>query len=826
MIYDYFVSCLDIDDPSLIGTKGFNLHQLSKIGFNTPSTFYITTKAYEDFITENKFRKVIQTTLNNDKISFNDKSQQLIGLILGGKIPHKLEDELASKKLLNKKWAVRSSSNLEDLPNTSFAGLYDSYLNVKGMDNIIDSIKKCWASLWNERAIVYREKNNLNHTHAKMAVIIQEMVNAEYAGVIFTEDPTSGNKGEILLEYCEGLGERLVSGVVTPYSCKINKSSQMIQHGKVPERRNFGDDKIREVSTVALKVEKYFGCPQDIEWAFDGKKIYVLQTRPLANKIKAGSKDGVWTRANVGEVLPNVVTPLTWDVFRATLLNRPALALNPSNDSTEGNAGIKLFHGRIYIRLNDFLDSFCYLPTVTPPIMTHVLGVHLPSESYVRPKGGLVRLRQAAFMLDALGFLPHLAWSVRRLSPPPPAEPNRLEELITWNARCFQLHLKCTAYAIGAFGLLAYFIDRWLPSEAEKFLPLILMGNENLQTAAQGISLWQLAAHARKNPDLRGILDNDLDWSVTAQRMVHVGGGPEFLTMFQAFLDANGARAAGEFELAVPRWREDPTFVLGVMRRFLDADHTESFPVDPTIRRHQREKAISHIKASLGTFQQWVFTRLLNSYSEFTTLRENVKYRLIEGYALLRHIFLEMGNDLEVRGRLQAASDVFFITPSEILALIARDELARQTTELILERKAQHSRWQSQDAPDLIMRDGQENIKPQTGELTGIGCSPGTTEGVARVLLDPSEADALKTGEILVAPHTDPGWTPLFLSCKAVVTEIGGFLSHGATVAREYGIPAVVNVTGATTKICTGDLIRVNGTNGLVTICDKAHMQT
>jgi phosphohistidine swiveling domain-containing protein len=828
MVYNYFIKISGNCNNRVLGNKGKNLHILWENGFKVPKTYCLTTKAYECFINKSNVGQIIDKALKDKKHTDKYKSHKIVNSILSENIPQEILAELTDHDFFGKqdlKWAIRSSSNLEDLSKASFAGLYDSYLYIEGLANILYSIKKCWASLWNERAIVYRKNNNLNHLQVSMAVIIQEMVDSQYAGVIFTKSPDSENQDEIFLVYCEGIGESLVSGQVTPYSCRINKSSLTIHHVRMPDRKKFADDDIRKLSKLALKVEDHFGSPQDIEWAFDGKTIYLLQTRPISSQIRSEqiSMDGIWTRANIGEVLPNVITPLTWAVFRATLMDCPDLALKPSEDIQNTDDGLKRIHGRGYIRVNNFLDSFCYLPFITPKIMSRVLGINLfpEAQSYVRPSGVLVRLAQVIFILNALRIIPRLSWAVRQLPPIPQGELDQLEKIIIWNARCFNLHLKCTAYAIGAFGLLANSLGHWLPSEAESLLPLILIGNENLQTAAQGISLWELAVYVQKNPKLKDILYNNYDWAIIAQYMSKVEGGSQFLTMFQAFLDANGARAAGEFELAVPRWREDPTYVLGVMRRFLYTDPTKSFTVDPAIRRRRQQKAISHIKASLGTFQQRFFTRILNSYSEFTALRENVKYRLIEGYGLLRHIFLKMGNDLEVRGRLQNASDVFFITPSEILALIARDELTHQTTELILKRKAQHSNWQSQDAPDLIIRDSKEDIKPQTGELFGIGCSPGQVEGVARVVKDTSEAENLIPGEILVAPHTDPGWTPLFLSCKAVVTEIGGFLSHGATVAREYGLPAVVNVRGATTRIHTGDLIRVNGTTGQVSLCNQ-----
>jgi len=716
--------------------------------------------------------------------------------------------------------AVRSSGVEEDSPHASFAGQYETILNVRGMEALRSAIEQCWQSVHSPRVQAYQTRRG-KRDHL-LPVLVQRQVPATVSGVLFTVDPVSGSDGEIFIEATPGLGEALVSGHAAPAQYRVNQQGE-VHVLSSPELLT--PAQCRALAELGDRMERILGRGQDIEWAMAGDQIYVLQARPITHSGTPLPLSQVWTRANIGEVLPHVITPLTWTVFRATLLNDPALALGASDDRQHESEGIRRIHGRAYVRVDSLLDSFCYLPTVTPQVMSRVLGVNLPpaAQPYTRPAGALVRLAQGAFMLDALGFLPRLSWMVRRLPHPPAADPARIEKLVTWTADCFRLHLKCTAYAIGAFGLLAHFLNRWLPSETEALLPQILMGRENLQTAAQGVSLWRLAEQMRTNTDLMEIVGSDLDWPTVVQRVVSVAGGPEFLSTFHSFLEANGARAVGEFELAVPRWREDPSFVLGVLRKFLDAQRTEPLPGGPTIRRRRRQEAIARVETSLGRVQRWAFARLLSSYGIYTTLRENVKYRLMEGYALLRQTFLEMGSDLVAKGILDHTDDVFFLTPPEILALIAGCESARQKLDLIRARKEQHARWESQIAPDLIVGDGREVISPRPGELIGIGCSPGTAEGFARVLFDTSEADSLRPGEILVAPHTDPGWTPLFLSCQAVVTEIGGFLSHGATVAREYGIPSVVNVRGATTQIHTGDFIRVDGTNGRITICDHVN---
>jgi len=712
---------------------------------------------------------------------------------------------------------VRSSGVTEDSPGASFAGQYETVLNVRGVKALRLAIERCWQSARSSRVRAYQAWSGYEGDDRRLPLLIQRQIPATMSGVLFTVDPVSGSDTEMLIEATSGLGDALVSGRVAPARYSVDRRGRV--RVLSPEEL-LTSAQCRALAELGAQVEQVLGRGQDIEWALSENEIHILQARPITRGGTPIPLSQVWTRANIGEVLPHVVTPLTWAVFQATLLNDPALALGASDVDDRGSEGIRRIHGRAYVRLDSLLDSFCYLPTITPQVMRRVLGVNLPpaAESYARPTGLLVRLAQEVFVLDVMRLLPRLSLMVGRLSPPPADGAERLAELVTWTARCFQLHLKCTAYAIGAFGLLTHLLGRWMPTEAEMLLPQVLTGRENLQTAAQGISLWQLAEQVLAHSALRQTLEEEPNWSVAVELLSSVDGGPEFLEAFQTFLEENGARAAGEFELSVPRWREDPSFVLDVLHKYLDTQQTEASPGDPTKQWCFRQEAIARAQAALGPVQRWGLGRLLASYSEYTTLRENVKYRLMEGYAMLRHTFLEIGVNLAASGVIEDAADIFFLTPSEMLDPMTGEERARRARELIAARKKQHVDWESQEAPDLIAGGGPVVASESEG-LIGIGCSPGRVEGVARVLYDVSEADTLRPGEILVAPHTDPGWTPLFLSCKAVVTEIGGFLSHGATVAREYGIPAVVNVKEATTRIQTGDLIQVDGARGEVIIC-------
>lgn len=823
----YISDCETLDR---LGSKGRNIQRLIRNEFPTPVTYCLTTDAYLDFVAQSDIQEKLHKTIRNQFISAQEKSSKIRELIKNTIIPTAIYSELAGNEFLKKdgkRWAVRSSGNLKDLSSSTFAGVYDSFLHIEGINGIVEAIKRCWASLWNERAILYRTRNHFEHEQASMAVLIQEMVDPEFSGMIFTKLPDSQSTSEIFLEYCGGLCESLVSRRITPFSCVINRLNGRITHLYEPSGKKFRDTDIRNLLMLALEIEKCFGGPQDIEWAFKDGRFYVLQTRPIVAKVNDGfeSEDVVWTRANVGEVLPKPVTPLTWQIFRATLLNSPELIWGlPKNDKAETDSrGIKLIRGLVYVRTDSFMSSFGYLPYVTPETMSHILGVEtmMKGEKYPKPKGILVRLAQSAFILEALGLIPRISWMVRYLPPLPRTESEQLERIINWTSRCFQLHLKCTAYSIGAFALLSKILNQWLPEHTNNALPLIFSGHENFQTAAQGISLVHLAEYAWKNKDVQGTIEKGMCWPRIREELEKIEGGPQFVMLLDSFLEKNGARAAEELELAIPRWRENPTFLITIIRKLAKEKAVESLQHD-LIKHHQhREESIRIIKKCLPPFQYWIFSNLLASYRRFVAQRENVKYRLIEGFAAIREIYLEEERVLIQKGLLGNPGDIFFLTPPEINSLKKGDMTRDRAGRTIHERKEQHAQWETETSPEIFREDGINVLGENGKELIGIGCSPGIVEGVARVLMDICDSATLRPGEILVALHTDPGWTPLFLHCRAIVTELGGFLSHGATVAREYGIPAVVGVTGATSKIRTGDLLRVDGTAGIIVIQQK-----
>ena len=803
-------------DPGIIGAKGANLNSLAKAGFNIPRTYFLSVGAYREFIKNNGLGKVIDGVLNNRSLSALPKSLKLREAFLNAELPADVKRVISTHSFLGgrgHRLAVRSSSNQEDLAGNSFAGLYDSYLNIQGSVELEMAIKKCWASLWSEKALVYRGRCGISNEKSEMAVIIQEMVEPVVSGVIFTADPVLLNENAMSLEYCGGLGESLVSGTTSPCRCRISRGNMNITHFDDPKGVLLSYERIKELCDTALRIEKFFSSPQDIEWAFDGDRFYILQSRPVVFA-KAGNDipdPAVWTRANVGEVFPDTVTPLTWKVFQATILNEPGLEqLGQDDDNKIEAAGIKKVRGLVYIKIHSFLDSFCYLPFVTADTLKKVLGVDqmMGGDRYKPPRGLNVKFAQTLFVLNLLGVLPRLALMCKFLRPVPKKSATDPGTLIVWNSRCFRAHLKATAYAVGAFAMIEHFLRRWKGDEADRLLPHILTGREDLQTAEQGLSLARLASDAGRSAFLRSVfMGNNASGDILKQ-LASVPEGQKFMVELEVFLAKNGSRAAGEFELAVSRWREDPSFVVLLLRKFMVSGGKSDPALDYRNKARQRERLVAQISSQLPFWRRWFFLRLLNSFKDFSTLRENMKYRLIEGYSALRSLYLDQAKELVGRGVLADVSDIFFLIPAEIRAAQKGKNFSSQ----IKERKSRHKGTMTDIPAETISRTG-------NSRLCGIPCSPGRVEGIARVLRDISEAGSLEPGEILVAVYTDPGWTPLFLTCKAVVTEIGGFLSHGATVAREYGIPAVTNVKGVTKMIHTGDRICVDGTSGQVMVC-------
>lgn len=822
-----YIKRIGADDISVAtaGGKAFNLHRLVNAGFNVAPAYVLTSDAFSDFLKDNDFR--------NDMVrhSFPEKAAQehsdyIRQVVMKGTLSNVLSGEVESLLAADAdcaSWAIRSSSINEDKEGASFAGLYDTCLNISGLQGVYEAIKRCWASYYNARAILYRQSKGFDAVMPHMAVILQHMINPVWAGVTFTRSPSNRHSGYLEIEYCNGCADALVSGSITPSSCRVDRLTLAIGYHRI-RQAEMAEECLSKLGNLALQIENIFKEPQDIEWAYDGSLFWMLQSRPITGSCGNTDPDGGnewWTRANIGEVLPGVVTEYTWEIFKVTLLGIPLDKLECIDEKT---LPVRRFNGRVYVSLRLFFDSFCYLPTVTPQTMETVLGLPLKREmvrKYHPPYDVKVFVARLLYFFDLARVFPRLAIKKYRLLRSGGPALMSFDRLLQWTTRIFLLHRKCTAYSVAAFSIVSYLFKKWHLAEKDNLLPRVLIAGGMMQSADQGIGLFVIAEYIRKNPVLFDAVCSGKDYASNGDQFKSIPGGAEFISMFTAFLQENGTRAAEEFELSIPRWSEDPSFLYSMLRSYLLSGMHRTAD-DYRQHRDSTHTVINELRSRLPLVKFMVLKIVLKAYGRYVTMRENVKFQLITGYSELRRRALADGEKLRDLGIVNRCEDVFFLSPHEVRRIL--DGAWRSGTapsESIEKRRRLHKRWNSLPFPDMIGNYEQLPATEYVNVFTGISCSPGIVEGRARVVLSIEQASELKADEILVTHHTDPGWTPLFLACKAVVTEIGGFLSHGATIAREYGVPAVAGVHDIIRHVKTGDVLRVDANAGTVMLVEK-----
>ncbi|RLC95010.1 MAG: hypothetical protein DRI77_10430 [Chloroflexi bacterium] len=703
--------------------------------------------------------------------------------------------------------AVRSSALAEDGDAASFAGQYETFLNVAGCDALLTAVRRCWVSLRNERGLAYRRHLGRDESVPAMAVVVQRMVPAAQSGVAFTLDPVSGQGDVVIVEAVAGTGESLVSGQVAPdrYIVRREDAPLEIAGGLLDEER------LSAVVNLARQVEAWAAQPQDVEWALDeAGQVYLLQARPITvvptrNQAFQKKPGFYWTRDNVGEVLPDPVTPLSWSVLEplgnrafAGLLRRLGISDYPD----EGL--FARFYGWVYFN-----------QTLFQGMMSHF---------YPSRAGWRAAPRLALTALRALLLL-------RRL----PAESERVvnailehrraeKDLVFWRglgAETMQVHLAVTVMAELLYQTLDNLLARW--ADGTTTAAALTTGLGEMRSAEAGQSLADLAEQARRDESLRALVLTT-DSQALPARLAETEVGRAFWTRIEAFLAEHGHSAAQEFELAAPRWRDDPIIILSALQASVRA--SENSAADPgRIRR----ETVAQVEKRLNLPQRVIFRRLLHLAQMFTATRENLKYHFVIAHSRLRDLYLALAGQCVAAGQLSEPDDIFFLTADQVVEL-TEGKLA--VSAIVSERRRAWKVERETAPPRAFEQMGDGRLRPvslhaETGGdgaqlLRGFAASPGSYTGRARVLRSPTDGDGIEPGEVLVAPATSPGWAPLFLTAGALVTEIGGVLSHGAIIAREYGLPAVLNVAGATRHIRSGQLVHVDGYRGTVQLLEEA----
>jgi phosphohistidine swiveling domain-containing protein len=868
-------------DRYKVGAKAAGLARLMKAGFPVPPGFCINAYAYGEHLGRNGLLDFVKVTL--DKLvsaSMDGRGLLLAELreeIVHAPIQEELKEsiEVSLRESGASMLAVRSSATAEDLPGRSFAGQYDTFLGVRGLQECLQAVKRCWASLWTERAFDYRQRNGFDHLDVDMAVVIQELVPAEAAGVIFTCDPVTGWKDRVTVEAVFGLGESLVSGKANPDRFVMDKEDLRLissavgrktlervvcEGGGVEEKEvdpgraemtSVDQDMVGRLVEMAVEAEACLGYPLDMEWAAKNGEVFLLQARPITTGEQERSWEDrqVWSNMNTGEVLPDVVTPMTWEMVEKLI--------KPIFDSVFARIGIDFgdnpllgqMAGRAYFNLNTCVAAIRRFPFLREEDLSEILGgaqgnvdglqeLHIPEEDLpdlhfslaklILKIPGLIWWYASHSMGRGESFVTEIREKTKKRENLDMASRSELELLI--DARWIMDDLCRSATAIiyatkgmGYYKKLDEVCRDWLGDRDGEYAGRLCSGLDGMDIAEAGFSLWKLALEANDNPEVGAMISCSEDYRACRQSISRAEGGRWFLEAWDVFMRDHGHHTRGELELFNPRWSERPDYILEMVRGYLRSMGS----IDP-LRKHRENAATSEMLAKScrrrlrNPLKLAAFDFLLRQSQRGAVLRENIKSEAVRILALVRRMFLELGKRLAERDILESREDIFFLGLGEVESAI-RNSSGSEIKELIGERRTEYEMNLDIIPPKVIIGRFDpddfvaEDIDEDAEVLSGLAVSPGTASGTARVMLR-SDNEQIQPGEVLVAPFTDPGWTPHFMSAAALIMDQGGLLSHGSIVAREYGIPAVVNVGPATRIIKTGQRVQVDGTRGIVRI--------
>lgn len=797
--------------------------------------------------------------------------------ILDSPLPVFLQKEISSalNRFLKKhpgsaSLAVRSSSTCEDLPKLSYAGQHDTFLGVTTESGMLEAVKKCWSSLWSDRAAAYRQASGTDGAGAGMAVLVQLMVKAKSAGVIFTANPVSGQTGQMLINAVKGLGDKLVSGLTTPDEYSVNKTDGRISQRLSGQAPVLSVKQIQELAGLAQKIEVLFGAPQDVEWVHDGKQFWILQSRPVTavpspparpdvqwgnpvNQKLSQSQVIFWSNWNTRENMAYPLKPMAWSFFNDILvpvIGHVLYGAKPGSALSQYSQFIDLVNGRAYWNMS-MLAGHPFAGRMIMPHLDKLDREAATAFSELQKRGDFIPAKFPIPWHQLIG--PLFKGAMTFISFPWLASPRWIEkkcqrfliqakeyvELPLENLSIEQMLGEARRYgniiSRFAFPLLVVasksilglaVIDQLIKKYPELKSDGLLAGIPGNKTTETALELYKLSLVSEEIKKCFARLD-----FINIQTVHRVRGeldksraGREFLLTVDAFLDDYGHRGSKDLDVGHPSWKEDPTYVFAILKGYMSQGPQSHDPLEQFQRAVSGRLALeAEIRSRLSFIKRWVFDWALKMVHDFLPWRENEKFYGVKVFPGSRRIIAEIGRRYVRAGLIGDPGDIYFLTIPEVERQETGQGLGSAQMKILV--AGRQARWQKQvNSPGgfIIRSDGKKvfglTTPAKEGKiLRGVAASGGRVTGVARIIQDPSQAHKFKKGEILVAPFTEPGWAPLFLLSKALVMEVGGSICHGAIVAREYGIPAVVGVKGAIGMIKDGDMITVDGDAGEVT---------
>lgn len=850
---------IDRTRSTTVGGKGAALGELSRIeGIHVPAGFCVTTDA---------FRRVMTTAPSigdrldrlsrprpDDHEAIRALSAELRRTIEGIAVPDDLVAAITGALAMHGEragYAIRSSATAEDLPAASFAGQQDTYLNVVGPTAVLQHISRCWASLFTERAVIYRLRNGFDHRRVDMAVVVQRMVFPRAAGILFTADPITSNRKVASVEASFGLGEALVSGLV-------NADAYQVRDGEVvartiatkrraihalptggtreqaidPARRKqpaLTDTQLTRLAELGRRIEAHFGQPQDIEWCLTDDDFQIVQSRPITTlfPIPAASdrENHVYVSVGHQQMMTDPMKPLGLSLWQLTT-RRPMyeaagrLFVDVTRElaSPARRAGFVRVMGQgdpligdalhTIVERGDFIPALpnedaVAAPSVRPPaaietdpaIVADLIGRGQASIAALKRD---IRMKTGSELLD---FILADIQELRRILFDP--ESNRVWMTAMDASSWLNEHLR------------AWLGERNAADTLTRSVP-------NNVTSEMGLALLDVADVIRRHPEVVAFLEQVNDESFLDELPV-LAGGREARDAIRAFLDKYGMRCVGEIDITRPRWSERPStlvpIILGNVKNFEPGAGERRWEQGRREAGAKELELLERLRALPdGERKAEQARRMIDRVRTFMGYREYPKYGMISRYFLYKQALLEEAERLVQARVIGEKEDIFYLTFQEFRDIVRTH---RGDDQLIRQRRDAFRSYRSLTPPRVLTSDGEaitgtyRRAGLPAGALVGLPVSGGTVEGRARVILDMARAD-LEAGDILVTAYTDPSWTPLFVTIRGLVTEVGGLMTHGAVIAREYGLPAVVGVEHATKLIRDGQRIRVHGTDGYV----------
>jgi pyruvate,water dikinase len=854
---------IDQKKVALVGGKAAHLGELSRIeGIRVPAGFCLTTDAFHRFMADAPSIDEPLDRLSRAKLEDRealrtlsaDIRRNLEGTAIPGEVAAAITRALTQLGE-HAAYAVRSSATAEDLPMASFAGQQDTYLNVVGPAAILEHVRRCWASLFTERAVTYRLRNGFDQRKVHMAVVVQRMVFPRAAGILFTADPVTGNRKVASVDASFGLGEALVSGLVNPDVYKVRDDEVVakviatkhlaidaspaggtLEHAIDPLRQKqaaLTDAQVVRLSQLGRRIEAHFGCPQDIEWCAAGDDgFHIVQSRPITTLFPipaaADRENHVYVSVGHQQMMTDPIKPLGLSMWQLTIrrpmaeaggrlfvdVTRP-LASPASRASLLDTLGKSdpLIRDALQTLVDrgDFIRSVpdegpAWAPPGAAPATPIETDPAIPAELIARSQASIAALKRDIATKsgsDVFDFILADLEELRRVS----FDPRGLQVIMA---------------AMEATWWLNEQLQTWL-GEKNAADALTQSVPHNV-TSEMGLALLEVADVIRPHPEVVAFLQQAEDDDFL-DALPELAGGREARDAIQAYLDEYGMRCGGEIDITRPRWSERPITlvpaILGNVKNFAPGAGGGRFEQGRQGAQKKEQEVLERLRALPdGERKAAEAKRKIDRVRTFMGYREYPKYGMVSRYLVYKQALLKEAERL-VQGRvLREREDVFYLRFEEFHDAVRTHHVDDR---LVRQRKEAFRSYEALTPPRVLTSDGEavtgtyRRGDVPSGALVGLPVSAGSVEGRARVILDMADAD-LEAGDILVTAFTDPSWTPLFVAIKGLVTEVGGLMTHGAVIAREYGLPAVVGVAHATRLIRDGQRIRVHGTDGYVEI--------